>query len=79
MNKYIYIYIYVIHEKYSVTLGFMKFIKVYKIYKTTFIRQLRGWNIVYIYYHYHNSSILDIEHSPFYIALGSTYNHKVIY
>ena len=25
-----------------------------------------------------NSSILDIEHSSYYIALGSTYTHKVI-
>ena len=26
----------------------------------------------------YNSSILDIEHSPYYIALGSTQTHKVI-
>ena len=26
----------------------------------------------------YKSSILDIEHSPYYIALGSTINHKVI-
>ena len=26
----------------------------------------------------YNSSILDIEHSPYYIALGSTQIHKVI-
>ena len=25
-----------------------------------------------------NSSILDIEHFPYYIAFGSTHNHKVI-
>ena len=25
-----------------------------------------------------NSSILDIEHSPYYIALGLTHTHKVI-
>ena len=31
-----------------------------------------------IYYHYYNISILDIEHSPYYIALGLTHNHKVI-
>ena len=31
------------------------------------------------YYHYYISSILDIEHSPNYIALGSTHNHIVIY
>ena len=37
---------YIIHGKYSATLGFMKFIKVFKIYKTTFIKQLRRWNII---------------------------------
>ena len=26
----------------------------------------------------YNSSILDFEHSPYYIALGSTHTHKVI-
>ena len=26
----------------------------------------------------YNSSILDIEHSPYYIALGSTQTHKVV-
>ena len=26
----------------------------------------------------HNSFILDIEHSPYYIALGSPQTHKVI-
>ena len=26
----------------------------------------------------YNSSILDIEHSPYYIAFGSTQTHKVI-
>ena len=26
----------------------------------------------------YNSSILDIEHSPYYIALGSPQTHKVI-
>ena len=29
-----------------------------------------------IYYHYYKSSILDIEHYPYYIALGSTHNAK---
>ena len=29
---------------------------------------------IYIYYHYYNSSILDIEHSPYYIALGFVSN-----
>ena len=33
--------------------------------------------IIYIYIY--NSSILDIEHSPYFIALGSTHTHKVIY
>ena len=38
INKYILdIYIYFVHEKYSATLGFMKFIKVFKIYKTNLI------------------------------------------
>ena len=32
------------------------------------------YNIIYYYY----SSILDIEHSPYYIALASTHTHKVI-
>ena len=26
----------------------------------------------------YNCSILDIEHSPYYIALGSTFTHRVI-
>ena len=38
--------------------------------------------VVYlIYIHlllFYNRSILDIEHSPYYIALGSTHTHKVI-
>ena len=40
--------------------------------------------IIYIYNIYiyllllYNSSILDIEHSPYYIAVGSTLTHKVI-
>ena len=36
-------------------------------------------NIILQYYYYYNSSIIDIEHSPYYIALGSTHNHVVIY
>ena len=32
-----------------------------------------------ICYHYYNSFILDIEHSPYYIVLGSTNNHKMIH
>ena len=34
---------------------------------------------IYIIYIYYNSSIIDIEHSPYYIALGSTHNHIVFY
>ena len=35
--------------------------------------------VIYIYLSLlYNSSILDIEHSPYYIALGSTHTHKVI-
>ena len=37
--------------------------------------------IVYIYLSLlllYNSSIIDIEHSPYYIALDSTHTHKVI-
>ena len=34
-------------------------------------------NLIYIYLSY-DSSILDIEHSPYYIALGLPQNHKVI-
>ena len=37
---------------------------------------------IYLIYIYllllYNSSILDIEHSPYYVALGSTQTHKVI-
>ena len=34
-----------------------------------------GLNIKkYFFYHY-NSSIIDIEHTPYYITLTSTYNH----
>ena len=37
---------------------------------------------IYLIYIYllllYNSSILDIEYSPYYIALGSTHTHKVI-
>ena len=29
-------------------------------------------------HYYYNSSIIDIEHSPYYIALGSTHNHIAI-
>ena len=35
---------------------------------------------MFIYYHYHfNSYIIDIEHSPYYIALGSTHNQIVFH
>ena len=33
---------------------------------------------IYLLLFLFNSSILDIEHSPYYIALGSTQTHKVI-
>ena len=85
---YIYIYIYLIYGKYSATLGFMKF-----FCKTTIIRQLTivlqknflkprvaeyfPW-IKYILLLLYDSSILDIEHSPYYIALGLTHTHKVV-
>ena len=37
-------------------------------------------NLIFIYLLLllYNSSILDIEHSPYYIALGSPHTHKVI-
>ena len=35
-------------------------------------------NLMNIYLLLYNSSTLDIEHSPYYIALGSTQTHKVI-
>ena len=34
---------------------------------------------IYLLLLLYKSSILDIEHSPYYIALGSTQTHKVIY
>ena len=44
-----------------------------------------GIKYIYLIYIYlllllllNNSSILDIEHSPYYIALGSPQTHKVI-
>ena len=40
-----------------------------------------GLNIYLIYIYLsllYNSSILDIEHSPYYIALGSAHTHKMI-
>ena len=40
---------------------------------------IRYINLIYIYLLLlYNSSILDIEHSPYHIALGSTVTHKVI-
>ena len=37
------------------------------------------YHYIYIFFFsLYNSSILDIEHSPYYIALGSTLTHKVI-
>ena len=47
-------------------------------------RNLYSMNWIYIYLIYiyllllYNSSILDIEHSLYYIALGSTHTYKVI-
>ena len=32
---------------------------------------------IYYYYYYYYSCILDIEHSPYYNALGSTLTHKM--
>ena len=41
--------------------------------------QWAGLYLIYIYLLLlYNSSLLDIEHSPYYIALGSTYTHKGI-
>ena len=47
-------------------------------------RSLYSMNYIYIYIIYiyllllYDSSNLDIEHSPYYIALGLTHTHKVI-
>ena len=35
-------------------------------------------NLIDIYLSLYNSSIQDIKHSPYYIALGLTQTHKVI-
>ena len=88
MYIYIYIYIYLIHGKYSATLGFRKFIKQQLSGRKPQVAEYFPW-IKYIYtyliYIYllslllYNSSILDIEHSSYYMALGSTHHHKVIY
>ena len=43
--------------------------------------QSNFYEYIYIYMYLlllYNSSILDIEHSLYYIALGSTQTHKVI-
>ena len=45
----------------------------FKFHGIRFINQL----YIYLLLLY-NSSILDIEHSPYYIALGSPQTHKVI-
>ena len=45
--------------------------------KSPWIKYKYIYIYIYIYILY-NSSILDIEHSQYYIALGSTYTHKVI-
>ena len=40
---------------------------------------IKNINLIYIYLLLlYNSSILDIKHSPYYIALGSPQTHKVI-
>ena len=39
---------------------------------------IRYINLMYIYLLLYNSSILDIEHFPYYIALGLPQTHKVI-
>ena len=38
----------------------------------------RSFIYIYLLLILYNSSILDIEHSPYYIALGSTHNQEVI-
>ena len=49
-----------------------------KLHETQVCRQY-FMNYLYIYiYLLCNSSILDIQYSPYYIALGSTLTHKVI-
>ena len=72
-----------IHGKYSATLGFMKFFA--KHFMKLRVAEYDPW-IIYIYIYIYiiisyNSSILDIEHSLYYFALGSThiYIHIVIH
>ena len=45
--------------------------------KTKF-HEIKYINLIYIYILLYDSSILDIEHSPYYIALDSTQTHKVV-
>ena len=45
------------------------------------IKNIHIYIYIYIYIHLfllYNSSIQDIEHSPYYIAFGSPQTHKVI-
>ena len=53
-----------------------------KICKPIYIYTATWIKYIYLIYIYllllYNSSILDIEHSPYYIALGSTHTYKVM-
>ena len=63
--NHIYIYIYNILDVY-----------IYLIHGILWIKYIY---LIYIYYYYYYySSILDIEHSPYYIELGSPQTHKAI-
>ena len=70
-------------------LGFMEFFlqnnnhpAVNKIFLTIYIQWIPWIEYIYLIYIYllllYSSSILDIEHSPYNIALGSTHTHRVI-
>ena len=55
----------------------------FRLYYIIIINNKFQWiEYIYLIYIYllllYNSSILDIEHYPYYIALGSTQTHKVI-
>ena len=65
-NAYIYlcINIYILHMNVLYIYIYI-FIYIYLIY-------------IYLLLLLYNSSILDIEHTPYYIALGLTHTHKVI-
>ena len=68
---YIYIYIYI-----YIKISFM-YLSELNSFENPLIKYI---HLIYIYLLllFYNSSILDIEHSPFYIALGLTQTHKVI-